>query len=265
MQHSGTGRETGLVDDEDDDLISWRLHLERQRQLAAERAEQMDLLRAYRERRQAERRAEAELRAARATAELRQRQRQGQGQPHANAAGEEQEWSWGREGRPGTGGTASGSSSTGTLRMWQEIEARWAALDRLLQDERPALRAGDAAARVPGGAAADEVVVVAEQAPHHGGPMLQLGDIPWPPSTSGMLHGLAQLEAQRSGPGASPASPRALLRRAYLSAVRRWHPDKSAAVLAALPPGDRAAARARLLAVCQELNRQHEEALRQQL
>ncbi|GLC35945.1 hypothetical protein PLESTM_000385400 [Pleodorina starrii] len=201
MQHSGTGRETGLVDDEDDDLISWRLHLERQRQLAAERAEQMDLLRAYR----------------------------------------------------------YDKYDTAAHRQ------RWAALDRLLQDERPALRAGDAAARVPGGAAADEVVVVAEQAPHHGGPMLQLGDIPWPPSTSGMLHGLAQLEAQRSGPGASPASPRALLRRAYLSAVRRWHPDKSAAVLAALPPGDRAAARARLLAVCQELNRQHEEALRQQL
>ncbi|KXZ56387.1 hypothetical protein GPECTOR_1g343 [Gonium pectorale] len=56
----------------------------------------------------------------------------------------------------------------------------------------------------------------------------------------------------------------ACLRRAYRSAARRWHPDKSAAVLAALPAADRDATRQRLLGLCQELNRQHE-ALERQL
>jgi hypothetical protein len=76
---------------------------------------------------------------------------------------------------------------------------------------------------------------------------------------SGPTCASAQGPGQRDS-GTPPAedSRRAALRRTYKAAMRVWHPDKAAGLLAALPSVERGAARERLLALAKELSRQHE-------
>ncbi|KAG2499162.1 hypothetical protein HYH03_002743 [Edaphochlamys debaryana] len=273
MQVGGVAPEQGVQGEgegrwcEDDELAAWRLQLERRRQLAGEQRRTAALLQAYRARQEAEQRAQEPLLSAWAAAEGRwQEQQQRQ---RLEEQGEQGPLGAGEAGRP------EDEPGPSQLEAWRQLELRWQELEQRLQLPAEPAQASWGSAEGPGrgeaprsssgavGAVGAGGVTrgAAQGQPLSPGPSLRTVDIPWPPSTQGMLAALSALESQRvPARPSTPATP-CCVRRAYLGAVRRWHPDRATALLAALPPGpERAVARQRLLGVCQELTRQYREA-----
>lgn len=196
-------------DSEEERAAARRAAVGRGTAAAAERRSQAELLHAYRARREAREALEEEA--------LRAKLQQQWGLGGSVAAQQGWDRDDGREKEEGGGSIESQHRVRAWLRVLQQHEGRWAAL------EAAALRSSSCSG------AADDGSHGSHGSSSSGGG-LTYASVPWPPlEGADYLRGLAaweqQQQQQQQHPGGQQKQQRAV-RRAYARACLRWHPDK---------------------------------------